>query len=97
MHIKTFALTLLAATGLALSGTAIAQSTNNADPQFDCARVRAKGGKCKFIPIEADQISGDKISPDQMDFVARPFAKMTSLLRIRADFRAEIVKSAEDL
>ena len=44
-----------------------------------------------------DTIEGDLIKPEGLDVNARDFAKHSSLIRIRKEFIAEILKSAEDL
>ncbi|MBP6627941.1 MAG: hypothetical protein KBG28_04655 [Kofleriaceae bacterium] len=57
----------------------------------------AGGGKVKVYDFSGDTIEGDLIKPDGTAVDARDFAKHSSLIRIRREFIAEILKSAEDL
>ena len=57
----------------------------------------AGSGKVKVYDFSGDTIEGDLIKPEGLDVNARDFAKHSSLIRIRKDFIAEILKSAEDL
>ena len=54
-------------------------------------------GKVKVYDFSGDTIEGDLIKPEGMDVNARDFANHSSLIRIRKEFIAEIIKSAEDL
>ena len=54
-------------------------------------------GKVKVYDFTGDTIEGDLIKPEGLDVNARDFADHASLIRIRKEFIAEIVKSAEDL
>ncbi len=73
---------------LGLSGVAYAQK-KDAPP--------AGGGKVKVYDFSGDTIEGDLIKPEGSTVDARDFAKHGSLIRIRKEFIAEILKSAEDL
>jgi hypothetical protein len=53
--------------------------------------------KVKVYDFSGDTIEGDLIKPEGTSVDARDFAKHSSLIRIRHDFIAEILKSAEDL
>ncbi len=53
--------------------------------------------KVKVYDFSGDTIEGDLIKPEGTQVDARDFAKHSSLIRIRQDFIAEILKSAEDL
>jgi len=54
-------------------------------------------GKVKVYDFSGDTIEGDLIKPEGLDVNARDFANHSSLIRIRKEFIAEILKSAEDL
>jgi hypothetical protein len=69
---------------LVLAGSALAQKKD------DKAKV-------KVYDFSGDTIEGDLIKPEGSSVDARDFAKHSSLIRIRKDFIAEILKSAEDL
>jgi nucleoid-associated protein YgaU len=56
-----------------------------------------KAAKVKVYDFSGDTIEGDLIKPEGSSVDARDFAKHSSLIRIRKDFIAEILKSAEDL
>ena len=78
--------TLMMALGLlTLAGTAQAQKKE--DPK----------AKVKVYDFSGDTIEGDLIKPEGSSVDARDFAKHSSLIRIRKEFIAEILKSAEDL
>jgi hypothetical protein len=70
---------------LSLAGTALAQKKDD------------KAAKVKVYDFSGDTIEGDLIKPEGSSVDARDFAKHSSLIRIRKDFIAEILKSAEDL
>ena len=53
--------------------------------------------KVKVYDFSGDTIEGDLIKPEGTSVDARDFAKHSSLIRIRKEFIAEILKSAEDL
>lgn len=53
--------------------------------------------KVKVYDFSGDTIEGDLIKPEGTSVDARDFAKHSSLIRIRTNFIAEILKSAEDL
>ncbi len=53
--------------------------------------------KVKVYDFSGDTIEGDLIKPEGTTVDAIDFAKHSSLIRIRKDFIAEILKSAEDL
>ena len=82
--------TIIATLGLA--GTvAVAQ------PKKDAGNAGNAGGKVKVYDFSGDTIEGDLVKPEGTTVDARDFGKHTSLIRIRKDFIAEILKSAEDL
>ena len=53
--------------------------------------------KVKVYDFSGDTIEGDLIKPEGSTVDARDFAKHASLIRIRKEFIAEIIKSAENL
>jgi hypothetical protein len=61
------------------------------------AQRKKKKKKPKVYDFTGDDISGELIRPDGMGINARKFASHTSLIRLRTNFIAEILKSAEDL
>jgi hypothetical protein len=69
-----------------LASTALAQNAGNAGK-----------AKVKVYDFSGDTIEGDLIKPEGTTVDAIDFAKHSSLIRIRKDFIAEILKSAEDL
>ena len=77
---------LIPALFLFAAGTAMAQPAAKEQKQ-----------KVKVYDFSGDTIEGDLIKPEGLDVNARDFAKHASLIRIRKEFIAEILKSAEDL
>ena len=61
------------------------------------AQPKDKKAKVKVYDFSGDTIEGDLIRPEGSSVDARDFAKHSSLIRIRKEFIAEILKSAEDL
>jgi len=87
---------------LALPGAALAQK----DPKKPAAKPAAApavapsapaGQRVKNYDFDADIIDGELVKPEGEFLAARKFAEHGSLIRVRADFIREIVKSAEDL
>jgi len=62
----------------------------------DCARARLAGRPCQ-LTIEPEQVGGDRPVPDGADLRLRRFEPAGSMLRLRREFVAQIVKSADDL
>jgi hypothetical protein len=62
----------------------------------DCAKARKAGKQC-VLSIESHEIEGGKPVGQGTVVTALPGTKSASLIRIRRDFIAEIVKTAEDL
>lgn len=58
-----------------------------------------KGGqaKVKVYDFSGDTIEGDLLKPEGSAVDARDITQFSSLIRIRRDFIAEIIKAAEDL
>lgn len=78
---------LLAASFLALLGS----------PALAQPKEKEAKAKVKVYDFSGDTIEGDLIKPEGTSVDARDFAKHSSLIRIRKEFIAEILKSAEDL
>jgi hypothetical protein len=53
--------------------------------------------KVKVYDFTGDTIEGDLIKPEGEDVGARDITQFSSLIRIRREFIAEIIKAAEDL
>ena len=62
----------------------------------DCARARKQGKTC-VINIEGIDVEGGVPGSTGERITTPDFIKHNSLVRIRKDFIAEILKSAEDL
>jgi hypothetical protein len=81
------AASILAAFAVASAPAAFAQNAGNAGTK----------PKVKVYDFSGDTIEGDLIKPEGTTVDAIDFAKHSSLIRIRKNFIAEILKSAEDL
>lgn len=86
---------------LLLPTYALAQpSTSSSDPSKmhtdDCARARKLGKTC-VLDIPAEDIEKGVVRPDTTLVDVRIFSAHNSLVRIRRDFIAEILKSANDI
>ena len=77
----------VALVSFSFAGSALAQKKDD----------KAAAAKVKVYDFSGDTIEGDLIKPEGSSVDARDFAKHSSLIRIRKDFIAEILKSAEDL
>ncbi len=87
-----FAMTIgLAAT----AGVALAQKKDAAAKPAAPSAAPVKPPK--QYSFDADEIQGELVKPTGDFSTARTFAEHGSLIRVRADFVREIVKSAEDL
>jgi len=58
---------------------------------------KAEKPKVKVYDFSGDTIEGDLIKPEGEAVDARDISQFSSLIRIRKDFIAEIIKAAEDL
>ena len=94
--IRRFGSLVVALAVLVSGGAALAQKKDTAKPAA-APPAPAPGVKRKEYSFDADQIEGELIKPTGEFSSARTFAEHGSLIRIRADFVPEIVKSAEDL
>jgi hypothetical protein len=79
---------------------ALAEPSSSSDPKKmrtdDCARARKLGKTC-VIDMPAEVLEEGVAKPDGIGIDARDFADHKSLVRIRWDFIAEILKSANDI
>jgi hypothetical protein len=67
---------------------------------FSATAFAQKAGekpKVKVYDFSGDTIEGDLIKPEGEAVDARDITQFSSLIRIRRDFIAEIIKAAEDL
>jgi hypothetical protein len=62
----------------------------------DCARAKKLGKQC-VLTFGAEDVVGNLHSPGGTDVIAQGKTSFASLIRLRYDFRAEIIKAAEDL
>jgi hypothetical protein len=62
----------------------------------DCAKQR-KAGKTCVLSIESEQITGDHPQGGDVGVAAIRFTNAGSLIHLRREFMAEIIKTAEDL
>lgn len=68
-----------------------------ASPAIAQPKDKGEKPKVKVYDFSGDTIEGDLIKPEGSQVDARDFAKHSSLIKIRKEFIAEILKSAEDL
>jgi hypothetical protein len=61
------------------------------------AQKKDEKPKVKVYDFSGDTIEGDLIKPEGEAVDARDITQFSSLIRIRRDFIAEIIKAAEDL
>ncbi len=89
---------LLAASLVTTSGVALAQQKDQRKPAAGRAdNSQPAAQRVKNYDFDADVIDGELVKPEGEFLNARKFAEHGSLIRVRADFIREIVKSAEDL
>jgi hypothetical protein len=93
---RTLLVTLLA---IAVPGLALAQkdAKKPAKPAAAADTSAPAGARVKNYDFDADVIDGELVRPTGEFLPGRTFAEHGSLIKIRADFIREIVKSAEDL
>ena len=80
-----------------LAGFAASATTVSAQPKGKSDDKAAAGGKVKTYDFSGDTIEGELVKPEGATVEVRDFASHASLIRIRKDFIAEILKSAEEL
>jgi hypothetical protein len=85
-NMKMLVASILAA-AILLPGVAFAQTRG---------KPATPAGKVKQYDFSGDTIDGELVKPEGEFVNTRKFAEHTSLIRVRADFIKEIVKSAED-
>jgi hypothetical protein len=76
-------------------GPAAAQAKGKTPTKADTDKPAQQ--RVKNYDFDADLIDGELVKPEGEFLNARKFAEHGSLIRVRADFIREIVKSAEDL
>jgi hypothetical protein len=86
----------LADTGAPPSAPTATAPTAQDQAAGDCARARKLHKTC-VLSIEAEDVTGKGVSGDGTVVTIPQFGKFGSLIRVREDFRAEIIKSAENL
>lgn len=85
-------------TALALAPTALISAAAPADGWAqDKGKPAAKKGKSKEYSFEDDVIETQYLRPDTANIEGLNKNKRASLIRIRLNFFAELVRSAEDL
>jgi len=62
----------------------------------DCSRARALEKPC-VLTMDAEEVGGGTARQDGSQVVVRTPARFGTLIRYRADFRAELIRAAEDL
>jgi hypothetical protein len=80
---------------IAVEGPAAAQAKGKTPTKADTDKPAQQ--RVKNYDFDADVIDGELVKPEGEFLNARKFAEHGSLIRVRADFIREIVKSAEDL
>lgn len=92
---------LLAAALLAVPSVALADAARTPDVSKmqtdDCARARKQNKTCVIDMGKAEEVEGNSPTAHGVAVGIIDFGKASSLIRIRKDFIAEILKTAEDL
>jgi hypothetical protein len=86
----------LGAPALAAPGDDTAPRSPERLADGDCARARARHRTC-VLTMDAEAVAGGAARAEGSAVTARTHAPFTSLIRVRADFRAEILRAAEDV
>jgi hypothetical protein len=81
---------------IAAAATAYADPTAGDMAQQDCARARKMHKTC-VLTFGGETINKGPVTGNSEDITVAGHEKHPSLIRLRSDFRAEIIKSAEDL
>ena len=98
LWIPIFLVAATTAVASADNGAASSSTATAADRAAgDCARARKAGKACVLTFGTGDTITGNTPTGDGTSVVGRTFMRGPSLIHIREDFRAEIIKAAEDL
>jgi hypothetical protein len=88
-----------AATAAAQPSTSSATSATSDSRSLadqDCARARKAGRTC-VLTFGSESIDGKLLGPDGTDTGVAGNQSFSSLIHLRSDFRAEIIKAAEDI
>ena len=64
--------------------------------QSDCARARKANRVCE-LTLEAEAVNGERPGAGESEVAIATFVRHSSLIRLRRDFIAEMLKTAEDL
>lgn len=75
----------------------VAASKSKASKKREATPTRASLPKTKNYNYLADEIDGSRNLPDHTTVFGRPDARHDSLIRLRTDFIAEILRSADVL
>ena len=76
---------------------AVAQQEDSRDLKTqDCARARKLGKQC-VLSFEGETIEKGPITADGEGIDVRDITTFSSLIRIRSEFIAEIIRAAEDI
>jgi hypothetical protein len=90
---------------LLVAATATTAAADDAKPEAatatdlaaqDCARAKKLHKQC-VLSFGAEDIEGSMLSPGGSDIQSQGTTTFASLIHLRYDFRAEIIKAAEDL
>ena len=95
---KLFAAVLLVAASVTAAAADDSKPTSDARDMAasDCARARKLHKQC-VLSFGTEEVEGGVIKPDGTDVGAQGTTTFGSLIHLRYDFRAEIIKAAEDL
>ena len=86
-----------AALGIVVAMAAPPAAAQKRDKDKKEATSSTEKKKVKSYDFDGDDIDGDLVKPDGEFVDTRRFASHSSLIRIRADFIREVLKSAENL
>ena len=87
----------LLAVALFGAAPADAQQKDKKAPPTKADGAQPAAQRVKNYDFDADLVEGELVKPEGEFLNARKFAEHGSLIKVRADFIREIVKSAEDL
>ncbi len=95
---KKMIIAIAIALPLAFAGIASASPGQSLSPgDSDCARAKRLGKVCQISFGTGDDVEGSVAGPDGEDVLAFTDALFGGLIRLRTDFRTEIIASLEDL
>lgn len=95
---KKMIIAIAIALPLAFSGIAAASPGGSLSPkESDCARAKRLGKVCQISFGTGDDVEGKIAGPNGDDVLAFTDALFGGLIRLRTDFRAEIIASLDDL